>query len=109
MPAIPQKAQTEGSTTFDPDGFFESWSKEEITPPYDNDFRKFIIRSFGLQLDDSYGYRASAEVTLLQAQTYVEFGRQGTLHKWYVDDEGKQVSPSPGKTCWSMNLISEQP
>lgn len=92
MPAIPQQAQTEGSKTFEPDAFFETWAKEELTPPYDNDFRKFIIKAFGLDLDDTYGYRATAEVTLLQAQTYVEFGAQGGLHKWYVDAEGAQVS-----------------
>jgi len=92
MPTIPQKAQTEGSTTFEPDRFFDAWAKEEITPPYDNDFRKFIIKAFGLKPNDTYGYRATAEVTLLQAQTYVEFGGQGTLHKWYVDGEENQVS-----------------
>ncbi|KAK6438414.1 hypothetical protein LTR95_005384 [Oleoguttula sp. CCFEE 5521] len=95
MPSIPQKAQTEDSTTFDPDVFFDSWAKGDLTPPYDNDFRKFIIRAFGLQLSDTYGYRATAEVTLLQAQTYVEFGRQGTLHKWYVDENGEQRPPPP--------------
>lgn len=93
MPSIPQKAQTEGSSTFDPENFFNAWAKEEIKPPYDNNFRKFIIQAFGLKPNDSYSYRATAEVTLLQAQTYVEYGGQGPLHKWYVDEEGKQVSP----------------
>lgn len=92
MPRIPKQAQTDGSTTFDPDKFFESWSKEEITPPYDNNFRRFIIRSFGLPLHDDYGYRAATEVTLLQAQTHVEFGAQGGLHRWYVDENGQEVS-----------------
>ncbi|TKA28539.1 hypothetical protein B0A54_16221 [Friedmanniomyces endolithicus] len=84
MPAIPNKPQTEDSTTFSPDAYFEAWSKEEYTPPYDNDFRKFIIKTFGLPFRDDYGYMAqSAEVTLLQAQTYVEWGAQGNLHAWY--------------------------
>ena len=77
--------------TFDPDKFFDAWAKEEITPPYDNDFRKFIIRSFGLKLSDSFVYRAVAEVTLLQAQTYLEYGGMGRLHEWYKDEGGKQV------------------
>jgi hypothetical protein len=109
MPSIPQKAQTEGSATFDPEKFFEAWSKGDITPPYDNDFRKFIIRAFGLEPDDTYGYRATAEVTLLQAQTYVDFGRQGTLHKWYVDSDGAQVRSPFRKICWTANLMQVQP
>ncbi|QIX01253.1 hypothetical protein AMS68_006770 [Peltaster fructicola] len=95
MPSIPQRAQTDGSSTFDPDAFFEAWSKEELKPPYDNNFRKFIIKSFGLEANDTYGYRATAEVTLLQAQTYVDFGGQGGLHKWYLDGEGKQIPAPP--------------
>lgn len=91
MPQIPKKAQTEGSMTFDPDKFFEAWAKEEITPPYDNNFRRFIIRAFGLQPSDDYQYQASAVVSLLQAQTYVEFGAQGGLHAWYRDAESKEV------------------
>ena len=91
MPRIPRKAQTDGSITFEPDTFFEAWSKEEITPPYDNDFRRFVIRAFGLPLHDDYGYRATTEVTLLQAQTHVEFGAQGGLHRWYVDEQGNEV------------------
>jgi hypothetical protein len=69
------------------------------TPPYDNDFRKFIIRSFGLKLSDSFVYRAVAEVTLLQAQTYLEFGGQNGLHGWYRDSEGNEVSRHTAATC----------
>ncbi|KAK5175394.1 uncharacterized protein LTR77_000533 [Saxophila tyrrhenica] len=98
MPRIPQKAQTDGSTAFEPDKFFEAWSKEEITPPYDNNFRRFIIRSFGLPYDDDYGYQATTEVTLLQAQTYIEFGAQGGLHAWYKDEEGKERPQAPTAT-----------
>lgn len=104
MPAIPKQAQTEDSDTFDPDKYFDAWSKEEITPPYDNDFRKFIIRTFGLPRDDDYGYAATSEVTLLQAQTYIEFGRQGGLHSWYKDDEGQPVSSQPW--CLSRDVVS---
>ena len=93
MPAIPKQPQTEDSTTFDPDTFFESWRKEEITPPYDNNFRRFIIRAFGLPIDDDYQYVAMAKVSLLQAQTYLEFGAQGGLHGWYRDGENGEVRP----------------
>jgi hypothetical protein len=99
MPRIPKKAQTEGSTTFEPDSFFESWRKEELTPPWDNDFRKFIIKSFGLSIRDTYVYRATAEVTLLQAQSYVDMGGQGMLHAWYVDDQGQRV-----RSVWQSRL-----
>jgi hypothetical protein len=93
MPTIPDRAQTEDSTSFSPDAYFDAWEKGEITAPYDNDFRKFILTTFGLPRDDTYTYAAVAEVTLLQAQTYVEFGGQGGLHAWYRDDQGKPVSP----------------
>jgi hypothetical protein len=92
MSQIPQVASTQGSPSFDPDAFFDAWAQETLTPPYDNDFRKFIIKAFGLRGDDSFVYRAVAEVTLLQAQTYLEFGGQGGLHGWYRDGEGKEVS-----------------
>lgn len=106
MSEIPQRVETQGSTTFDPEKFFDAWAKEEITPPYDNDFRKFIIRAFGLKQDDKFVYRAIAEVTLLQAQTYLEFGGQNGLHKWYVDSEGNEVSPTlPQPTCETATLM----
>ncbi|CAD0054690.1 unnamed protein product [Aureobasidium pullulans] len=95
MPEIPNRAQTEDSTSFSPDAYFEAWEKGDITAPYDNDFRKFILSTFGLPHDDTYTYAAVAEVSLLQAQTYVEFGGQGGLHAWYRDDEGKPRPPPP--------------
>lgn len=95
MPRIPKKAQTEGSTTFEPDKFFDAWAKDEITPPYDNNFRRFIIRAFGLQLSDDYQYQATAVVSLLQAQKYVECGAHGGLHAWYRDDDGEEVGQPP--------------
>ncbi|CAK3977121.1 hypothetical protein DOTSEDRAFT_50577 [Lecanosticta acicola] len=90
---VPRQAQTEGSTTFDPDKFFDDWPAGEALL-YSNDFRKCILKAFGLDIRDDYVYRAVAEVTLLQAQTYIEFGAQGGLHAWYRDAEG-QARPSP--------------
>lgn len=91
MPPIPRRARTDGSFNFDPDAFFTAWAKEELTP-YDNNFRRFIIRAFGLPHNDDYAYQAmTAEVTLLQVQTYIEFGAQGGLHSWYKDDNGQDV------------------
>ena len=96
MPSIPRKPQTEDSKTFDPDKYFEAWSREEFHPPYDNDFRKFIIRTFGLPMRDDYGYMAQhAEVTLLKCQTHIECGRQNGMHAWYRDAEGNVVGHPP--------------
>lgn len=53
----------------------------------------FIGKTFGLQPSDTFGYKATAEVTLLQAQTYLEYGGQGGLHAWYRDDEGNPIPP----------------
>lgn len=107
MPAIPKQVQTEDSTTFDPDKYFEAWGKGELTPPYDNDFRKFIIRTFGLPVRDDYGYMAQGtEVTLLHVQTYVEFGRQGGLHNWYRDAENEPVSTNAFDPLMGWNTFS---
>lgn len=62
-----------------------------MTPPTDHDFRTFIIKSFGLKQSDTYIYRATAEVTLQQAQIYLSYGGQNRLHEWYRDEHGKQV------------------
>lgn len=92
MPTIPNKAQTEDSTTFNPDDYFSKWEKGEFTAPIDNDFRKFILDTFGLKPSDRYTYAAVAEVSLQQAQDYLNHGGNGGLHSWYRDDEGKPVS-----------------
>lgn len=92
MPQIPNKPQTEGSTTFDPDTYLANWSDAVLKPLYNKNFRWFIGESFGLSPSDTYGYKATAEVTLLQAQTYLEYGGQGGLHGWYKDDKGELVS-----------------
>lgn len=89
---IPKKPQTDGSSTFEPDQFFETWAKEDFTLPIDNDFRKFIIKAFGLRVRDTYAYKATAEVTLEQAQSHVQAGGINGLHAWYRDGEGKPVS-----------------
>lgn len=91
MPPIPQRPQTEGSLTFDPAKLFEAWEKEEIKPPQNNEFFPFMLHAFGLRSSDDYTYRATAEVTLKQVQTYLEHGGVGRLHEWYLDDRGKQV------------------
>ncbi|KAH9838109.1 hypothetical protein Tdes44962_MAKER08307 [Teratosphaeria destructans] len=95
MPSIPRKPQCEDSKNFDPDTYFAKWATE-FQPPYDNDLRKFIITTFGLDSNDDYGYMAQqAEVTLLHAQAVVDMGGQGNLHAWYFDSEGKRRLPAP--------------
>ncbi|KAG8626057.1 hypothetical protein KVT40_006458 [Elsinoe batatas] len=94
-PRIPKKPQTEGSFNFDPDQFFEKWEKGEIGAPDDNDFKKCISRAFGLRPNDTYKYKAIAEVTLDQAQTYLNYGDQGRLLEWYRDEEGKKLPGPP--------------
>ncbi|KAL1305476.1 hypothetical protein AAFC00_002352 [Neodothiora populina] len=95
MPRIPDKAQTEGSSSFDPDMYLENWGDEALQPLYNNNFRAFIGTTFGLKPSDTYGYKATSEVTLLQAQTYLEYGGQGGLHGWYKDAEGQLLPPPP--------------
>ncbi|PSK37303.1 hypothetical protein B9Z65_2045 [Elsinoe australis] len=94
-PRIPKKPQTEGSFNFDPDFFFEKWAIGENGVPRDNDFQKCISRAFGLRSNDSYVYKAIAEVTLSQAQTYLNYGNQGRLLEWYRDEEGNKSDPPP--------------
>lgn len=91
MPAIPRKPQTEGSLTFEPDKLFDAWENEDIKAPEGNDFFPFMLHAFGLRSSDSYIYRATAEVTLKQVQQFIEYGGQGRLHEWYLNDDGKQV------------------
>ncbi|PNS21024.1 5-formyltetrahydrofolate cyclo-ligase [Sphaceloma murrayae] len=93
-PRIPKKPQTEGSFNFDPDQILEKWEKGEIGIPTNNDFRKCILRAFGLRANDTYVYKAIAEVTLEQAQVYLNYGDQGRLLEWYRDEEGNKL-PSP--------------
>ncbi|KAK4995369.1 hypothetical protein LTR28_000546 [Elasticomyces elasticus] len=84
------EADSDSKTSFTPDKFFDNWQNGTLRPPYDGNFRKFILSSFGLPPSDTYIYKAVAEISLLQAQTYMDFGAQGRLHEWYRDAEGKQ-------------------
>jgi len=86
------KPQTEDSADFDPDRFFEAWKESKLKSPIDNKFRECIIHAFGLPVEDDYGYRATAQVTLAQAQTHVNFGARNGLQKWYADENGVEVS-----------------
>lgn len=95
MPQIPRSARTEGSSTFDPDRFFEAWAKGEITAPSDNDFKKSILTAFGLPSRDNYVYKAVAAVSLEQAQAHVAAGGNNGLHGWYKTSEGQPVGPAP--------------
>lgn len=76
-----------------------------MQPLYNNNFRMFIIKTFGLCMSDTYGYKASSEVTLLQAQTYLEYGGQGGLHGWYKDDQGELVSSDMSLQLTTMLFI----
>lgn len=89
---MPGQAQTEDSANFDPDRFFEAWKKGELQAPSDNKFRECIIQAFGLPIEDDYGYRATAEVTLAQVQTHINFGARNGLQRWYADENGVEVS-----------------
>jgi hypothetical protein len=91
MPQIPRSARTEGSSTFDPDQFFQAWSKGDIAAPSDNDFRTSILKAFGLPVRDNYVYRAVAAVSLEQAQIHVAAGGQNGLHGWYKASDGQLV------------------
>lgn len=90
---VPKAAETVGAKTFNPDEFFDDWTSGEAQQLlYTGDFRKFLLKAFGLDPRDQYVYRAVAEVTLLQAQTYIELGGQNGFHAWYRDAEGQVVS-----------------
>ncbi|KAF4548201.1 Hypothetical protein D9617_30g011050 [Elsinoe fawcettii] len=106
-PRIPKKPTTEGSSDFDPEHFFSRWQKSELGPPKENDFKKCISRAFGLRLTDTYKYKAIAEVTLDQTQTYLNYGDQGRLLEWYRDGEGnKRDAPrEPDITAYTLIFL----
>lgn len=91
LPKLPTKPQTEGAPDFDAGELFSSWSSGRIGVPKDNDFAQCITNTFHLRLTDKYTYRAIAEVTLAQAQTYLNYGDQGKLLEWYRDESGAKV------------------
>lgn len=91
----PPGASSVASSTFQPDDFFERWSKGEIGAPKGaGDFRRAIIQCFDLGPDDQYVYHAIASVTLEQIQTAVNHGGKFRLHAWYQDANGKEVYPN---------------
>jgi len=94
-PRFPKKPQTEGVLHFDPDQFFEDWEKNSESLAQDNDLQKCIQKAFGLSINDKYIYRAVAEVTLAEAQEYLNHGDQGRLLEWYRNADGSKVSYLP--------------
>jgi hypothetical protein len=91
-----------------PGRYFEQWKKGTLSPP-DNDtsFRDFVLSTFGLESQDDYIYRAAAEVTLSQAQGYLEIGAQKGFHAWYRDAEAEKVSPRTEHNSATINHLSE--
>jgi hypothetical protein len=95
MPSVLRETRTEGSTTFAPDVYFEEWRKGALSPPDKaTNFRAFVLKAFALTPQDDYIYRAGAEVTLSQAQQYLETGAEKGFHAWYRDAEAEKVSSS---------------
>jgi hypothetical protein len=73
--------------------YFEEWRKGALSPPdKDSNFQAFILKAFGLAPQDDYIYRAGAEVTLSQAQHYLEIAAEKGFHAWYRDAEAEKVS-----------------
>lgn len=84
------RAQTTGSTQFEPDAFFVSWTKDsKALPSHGNDLRPSIIAAFDLAESDNYVYHAIASVTLAQVQAAIEHGGENGLHAWYPNEAGK--------------------
>lgn len=84
------RAQTNGSSHFDPDAFFQLWMKDPCALlPQNNDLRSSIISAFNLAESDNYVYHAIASVTLAQVQGSIEHGGERGLHAWYPDASGK--------------------
>src|ERR1700760_3369391 len=89
VPSQFPKARTEGSKSFEPDRFFDSWDLELV--PQDNDFRKFIISAFDLPNNDDYTYHAMASVQLAQVQSAIDAAGMNGMHAWYRDRNGTAV------------------
>ena len=89
------RANTVGSSTFDPHKFFEDWAKNDFkdSPAVtNNDLALTIKAAFGLPQGDKWEYHAMATVTLPQAQAAVNAGSAHGLHSWYRDEAGTTVS-----------------
>ncbi|KAI4194549.1 MAG: hypothetical protein LQ350_007709 [Teloschistes chrysophthalmus] len=94
-PAKGPRAQTTGSSKFDPDVFFENWAKNGNTLlPQNNDLRTSIISAFNLAQSDNYVYHAIASVTLAQVQEAIDHGAENGMHAWYPDETGKSTEQS---------------
>ncbi|KAL9598665.1 MAG: hypothetical protein Q9219_004334 [cf. Caloplaca sp. 3 TL-2023] len=93
------RAQTTGSSHFDPDSFFDLWGNEaKSLLPQGNDLRSSIIAAFDLAPSDNYVYHALASVTLGQVQEAIKHGGEHGLHNWYSDSSGAASNlplPSP--------------
>jgi hypothetical protein len=98
-PPARARPHTVGSSSFDPDAFFEQW--DEAVVPHDNDLKKCILRSFKLKQDDDYEYHAIATVTLNQVQSAINAGGRNGMHAWYRDENGFQV----GQGCDAQQCI----
>ncbi|KAL9104571.1 MAG: hypothetical protein Q9163_000493 [Psora crenata] len=88
-PPTPRGPLATGSSTFNPDTVFRQWSIKPRPLPQNNDLRTSIIQTFSLPQNDQYTYHAIASVTLSQVQEAIDHGRQGGLHAWYRDEEGR--------------------
>ncbi|KAL8638562.1 MAG: hypothetical protein Q9228_004290, partial [Teloschistes exilis] len=94
-PAKGPRAQTTGSSDFDPDAFFEKWAKNgNALLPQNNDLRSSIISAFNLAQSDNYVYHAIASVTLAQVQEAIDHGAENGMHAWYPKEAGEPPEQS---------------
>ena len=82
-------ARTTGSADFDPEKYFQNWSRELL--PQHNDLQTSLKKSFSLPRNDNYVYHAIASVTLSQVQDAISIGGEHGLHAWYLDGTGQPV------------------
>jgi hypothetical protein len=91
-PKLRKGPYCEAATTyFNPDAFIDAWDPETSLPK-GKDFQSSIVRAFRLKPNDIWSYHAeTATVTLPQVQMVVNYGNQGGLHAWYLDEKEKEV------------------
>ncbi|KAL9040738.1 MAG: hypothetical protein Q9180_001727 [Flavoplaca navasiana] len=102
------RAQTTGSTQFEPDAFFATWAKEfKALIPQGNNLRSSITAAFDLAQSDNYVYHAVASVTLAQVQAAIEHGGGNGLHAWYPDEVGKpsEIPPPTAADIAAYTLV----
>lgn len=80
---------------FDPDTLVEKWANGELAGPNGNDLQAAVKETFGLKENDSYTYHAVMSVTLAECQRAINHGDKSGLHVWYLDEDGKPLSPPP--------------